>query len=504
MSTTTDRTARPPTETTGGGNRRWLILVVLATAQLMVVLDATIVNIALPEAQKSLGFSDDQRQWVVTAYSLAFGSLLLLGGRITDMFGRRTVFIVGLVGFAASSALGGWGPNFEILVTARALQGVFGALLAPAALSLLTVTFAGSRDRAKAFSIYGAISGAGGAVGLLMGGVLTEYISWNWCLYVNVFFAVVAVIGAVFLLPRRESAATKPRLDWIGTILVTSGLFMLVYGFANSESKGWSAGSTIVFLVAGVVVLAAFVWTQTRSAHPLLPLRIVLDRTRGTSYLVMLISAIGMFGMFLFLTYYLQQTLGYSPVITGVAFLPMVAALAISASVIGSTLATRLSPKILVTAGLAVAACGMALLTTIGADTSYATGILPSLLIFGGGVGAVFSSAMSLATVGVDKDDAGVASAMLNTAQQVGGSIGVAVLSSVSASAITSYIESHTPSVANPQAMAAMTQSAAISGYQTVFWLSAGFFAVGALLSGLLYRNEVPQVDPDAEPVIAH
>ena len=495
-----------PAATGRGIDRRWLILAVLALAQLMVVLDATIVNIALPEAQQSLGFGDGQRQWVVTAYSLAFGSLLLLGGRINDLFGRKNSFIIGLIGFAAASALGGWGPNFEILVMARALQGVFGALLAPAALSLLTVTFAGSADRTRAFGVFGAISGAGGAIGLLMGGVLTDYLSWHWCLYVNVAFALVALVGAIVFLPAHQKGSNSKRLDWWGTVSVTAGLFFLVYGFAHSETRGWSDPATLTFLVAAIVLLALFVWIETRVRHPLLPMRVLADRLRGASYLVMLISAVGMFGIFLFLTYYLQQLLGYSPIATGIAFLPMVGSIAVSASFSGAVLASRFSPRILVTSGLLVSALGMAFLTTIDVDSAYLTGILPGLLAVGLGLGCVFSSAMASSTAGVRADDAGVATATVNTAQQVGGSIGIALLSSVAASAADNYGAEPAPAASGDPAVIAqqLAEGAALAGYHAAFWVAAAFFAAGAVVSAAVYRNEIPEQDPDAEPVLAH
>src|SRR5215218_10034993 len=290
--------------------RRWAILVLLGIAQLMVVLDETIVNIALPSAQKALHFSDDDRQWIVTAYALAFGSLLLIGGRIGDLFGRKRVFIAGLLGFAVASAIGGAAQSFEVLVAARALQGAFGALLAPSALSLLTTTFTSADERGKAFGIYGAIAAGGGAVGLLLGGVLTEYLSWRWSLYVNLAFAIPAAIGALALLHNQAHAATA-RIDLPGTLTASGGLFALVYGFSNAETHSWGAASTIAFLAAGVALLAAFVAIQRRAEHPLLPLRVVLDRNRGGSYLAVGIVGAGMFGVFLFLTYYLQQTLGF-------------------------------------------------------------------------------------------------------------------------------------------------------------------------------------------------
>ena len=503
---TVDLAASSPPDT----RRRWAILVVLATAQLMVVLDATIVNIALPAAQYDLGFGDESRQWIITAYSLTFGGLLLLGGRINDLFGRKQSFVIGLAGFAAASALGGWSPSFEVLVAARALQGVFGALLAPAALSLLTVTFAGSADRGRAFGIYGAISGAGGAIGLLLGGVLTEYVSWNWCLYVNVAFAVVALVGALWLVPSHRTGSGGSGLDWPGTILVTAGLFSLVYGLSNSEVNGWSDTWTVPFIVIGIALLAAFVVVETRVEHPLLPMRVVLDRVRGTSYLVMLICAIGMFAVFLFLTYYLQSTLGYSPVITGVAFLPMVGALAVTGAVVGAALITRISPKILVATGMGLAGVGMMVLTRIQADSDYVSGVLPGLIITGVGLGVVFATAMSFSTIGVQAEDAGVASAMVNTAQQIGGSIGISLLSSFAATAATNYINDNTPgSVATsgpiPEAAVhAMKQGAELASFHTAFWWAAGFFFVGAALAAVLYPRAIPRTDPDAAPAIAH
>ena len=313
-------------------------------AQLMVILDATIVNIALPSAQASLGFSNADRQWVVTAYSLAFGGLLLLGGRLSDLVGRRRMLIIGLVGFAAASALGGAATSFAMLVIGRGLQGAFGALLAPAALSTLTVTFSDPAERGKAFGVYGAIAGAGGAVGLLLGGFLTEYLSWRWCLYVNVILGAVAVVGAVRLLtayPRDPDV----RIDWPGTILVVAGLVAFVYGLSEADTAGWGAPTTLTLLVAGVVLLAAFVLVEMRVQHPLLPLRIVLNRFRGGAYLAIGLSAIGIFGIFLFLTYYFQLTLAYSPVKSGLAFLPMVAAIVAASTTSSGILMPRVGPR---------------------------------------------------------------------------------------------------------------------------------------------------------------
>ncbi|MDL9936630.1 MFS transporter [Gordonia sp. ABSL1-1] len=483
--------------------RRWWILVVLALAQLMVVLDATIVNIALPAAQDDLGFSDELRQWVVTAYSLTFGGLLLLGGRLNDILGRKQCFMIGLTGFALASALGGWSPTFEVLIAARALQGVFGALLAPAALSLLTVTFAGSAERARAFGIYGAISGAGGATGLLLGGVLTEYVSWNWCLYVNVVFAAVALVGAAKLIPSRKPDS-HTKLDLPGTALVTAGLFALVYGLANSETNGWSDTWTLTFIGVGVALLAAFVFAETRVAHPLLPMRVVTSRIRGASYLVMGVAAVGMFSLFLFLTYYLQSTLGYSPVVTGVAFLPMVAALASSAALLGNAV-QRVGPRFLVGGGMIVSGIGILLLMRVDEHTSYVTGILPSLILGGLGLGAVFATAMAYSTYGVDAEDAGVASATVNTAQQVGGSIGVSVLSSIAGTAATGYVTDNPltgpPSEATLQAL---KQGAELASYHAAFAWASGIFIVGGIIVALIYPLRAPQADPNAETAFVH
>ena len=299
---------------------RWWILAVLGVAQLMVILDNTVVNIALPTAQHALGFSNADRQWVVTAYALAFGSLLLLGGRIGDLFGRKRTLIIGLAGFAGASAIGGASVNFPMLVTARTVQGAFGALLAPSVLALLTTTFTDFRERGKAFAIYGGIAEAGGALGLLLGGILTSYASWRWTLYINLVFAAVATVGAVLWL-KNDRAADRDPLDIPGLLLVTGGLFCLVYGFSHAETTAWSNPFTIGFLVVGVILLASFAVLETRARYPLLPPRIIQNRTRGGSILAMLFASMGLFGVFLFLTYYLQEILRFSPVKTGFAFL---------------------------------------------------------------------------------------------------------------------------------------------------------------------------------------
>src|SRR5215510_7349499 len=422
--------------------RRWLILGTVGLAQLMVVLDATIVNIALPSAQRALGFSTVDRQWVVTAYALAFGSLLLLGGRLGDLIGRKVTFLVGALGFAAASAVGGAATSFGMLVAARTAQGAFGALLAPAALSILSVTFSNPKERGKAFGVYGAIVGAGGAIGLVLGGILTEYLSWRWCLYVNLIFAGLAVMGAALLL-KRQRARTRSRLDLPGAALVSAAMFCLVYGFSNAASHGWHAPSTYGFLAAGVALLAAFAAWQARAASPLLPPRVVLDRNRGAAYLAVLITGAGMFGIFLFLTYYLQQTLHYSPVVSGAAFLPMIAMVVVSANLSNVVLLPRLGPKPLVAAGMLLAAASLVWLTRIGAGSGYASAVLGPLMAAGLGFGFTIAPSMNTGTFGVAPADAGVASATLNTGQQIGGSIGTSLLNTIFASAVAHYLTSH-------------------------------------------------------------
>ncbi|MCW2992556.1 MAG: transporter [Conexibacter sp.] len=485
-----------PASTDPHHDRRWLILAVLGLAQLMVVLDATIVNIALPSAQKDLGFSDDSRQWIVTAYALAFGSLLLLGGRIGDLFGRKWVFIAGLIGFAVASAAGGAAQSFGMLVGARALQGVFGAMLAPAALSLLTTTFTEPAERNKAFGVFGAIAGSGAAAGLLLGGILTEYLAWRWCLYVNLAFAGVAAFGA-FTLLTNTAHPDKPRLDIPGTITASAGLFGLVYGFSHAAQTSWSNGTTIGFLVAGVVLLAIFVAIQQRVANPLLPLRVILDRDRGGSYLAIGLTGIAIFGVFLFLTYYLQQNLGFSPIKTGLAFLPMTFLIMFTATVSQTKLLPKVGARPLVGAGLVLGCVGMLYLTGIGAHSSYWTHVFPGLVVMGAGFGLIFAPAIATATLGVEPGDAGVASAMVNTMQQIGGSIGTALLSTLAASATTAALAGEQPT---REAIA----QAAVHGYTTAFYWSAAIFAVAAVVCTALLRGGVHEPSAAGEPVLAH
>jgi EmrB/QacA subfamily drug resistance transporter len=471
------------TSTPATDRRRWITLVVVGLAQLMVVLDATVVNIALPSAQADLGFSDGQRQWVITAYSLAFASLLLLGGRLSDLIGRKRTFVIGLIGFAVASALGGAAGSFELLVAARALQGMFGALLAPTALAVLTTTFTVPKERARAFGVFGAIAGAGGAVGLLLGGVLTETLDWRWNLYINVFIAAFALVGALVFIPRVTRTGPRPRLDVPGTLLVSGALFGLVFGFSNAETGGWDAPLTWGMLAGAAVLLTAFVVWQARAAHPLLPLSIVLDRNRGAAYLSVLIAGAGMFGIFLFVTYYLQLTLGYSPIQTGLSFLPMIGMLVLAAQLGTNLFVPRFGPKLMVPTGMTLGAIGMFSLTFLDASSTYAPHVLVPLMIIGFAMGTIMPASMQTATLGVDRQFAGVASAMVNTSQQVGGSIGTALLNTLAATAAADYLAAHAP------VTEAVGVQAAITSYSTAYWWGAGFFAVGAVLSALLFRR---------------
>ncbi|MFF1281030.1 MFS transporter [Streptomyces sp. NPDC058299] len=466
-----------------GDANRWKALVFIALAQLMVVLDATIVNIALPSAQQDLGISDGNKQWVVTAYALAFGGLLLFGGRIADLWGRKRTFVLGLVGFAAASALGGAATTGGMMFGARALQGAFGALLAPAALSLLAVMFTDAKERAKAFGIYGAIAGGGGAVGLILGGFLTEYLDWRWTFFVNVPFAVVAAAGAYFVIREPEGGRNRSPLDIPGVILSTLGLVSLVYGFTRAASDGWADSVTVAMFVASVVLLVAFVIVEARVKAPLLPLRVVTDRNRGGIYLSLGLAIIGMFGLFLFLTYYLQIVKGYSPVKTGFAFLPMVAGMITGSTQIGTRLMTRVPARMLMGPGFLVAGLGMLLLTQLEIGSSYAGLLLPAVVLLGLGMGTAFMPAMSLATQGVQPRDAGVASAMVNTSQQVGGAIGTALLNTIAASATTSYVRDHIAGAAAKPQQELVKLQGMVHGYSTAIWFAVGILALASLIA---------------------
>jgi EmrB/QacA subfamily drug resistance transporter len=453
---------------------RWRTLFVVAIAQLMIVLDSSIMNIAIPSAKIELGISDANQQWIITAYTLAFGSLLLLGGRIGDYMGRKKIFLIGLVGFAAASALGGVASNEGMLYASRALQGVFAALLAPAALAIISVTFTVPAERAKAFGVIGAISGGGAAIGLILGGTLTEYFSWRWCLGVNVPIAVIAALLAIKFV-RESKAQGDNSYDIPGVVTATAGLFSLTYGFNEAALKGWSSNVTIGFFVAAVVLLVMFVMIEMRVKNPLMPLRVVTERNRAGSYLGSLVVGAGLFSMFLFLGLYLQVILGYTPLRSGFAFLPFTAGIIIFAG-IASQLLPKFGPKPLMVPGLVAASIGLLMLARITPETSYTSYVLPSLLIMSSGMALVFIPLTSTSLHAVSSHDTGVASAMLNTSQQVGGSLGTALLNTVAATATTTY------AAANTQLGEKVMPFAMTHGFTVAFKFSAALLFVGAIV----------------------
>lgn len=477
----------------GTDPNRWRALIVIAIAQLMIVLDASIVNIALPSIQQDLGISDADRQWAVTAYTLAFGSLLLLGGRIADYAGRKRMFIVGLIGFAGASALGGVAVNAPMLFAARGLQGVFAALLAPAALSLITVTFTDSKERAKAFGVYGAISGGGAAIGLVLGGILTQYASWHWCLLVNVPIAIIAVFLAIPFV-RESMASGSTKYDFPGAITATLGLFCLVFGITRAESSGWGGTSTLTFGAVAALLLILFLFIESRSSHPLLPLRILLERNRGGAYLASFFVGVGLFSMFLFISYFFQIVLGYSPLTSGLLFLPFSAGVIISAG-IASQLLPRFGPRWVTFTGFVMATVGMLLYLRLAADSTYVAGVLPSIILMSLGMGLVFVPLSAVALFGVSGNDAGVASAVLNTSQQIGGSIGVAFLNTLAASATAVYALKNGVELFDPNAQ--------VAGYHVTFIWSAAILGVAGLIWVLLVRmSRDDMAKDDAVPAV--
>jgi EmrB/QacA subfamily drug resistance transporter len=469
--------------------RRFRALAVIGIAQLMIVLDASVVTIALPHAQAALHISNANRQWALTAYTLAFGGLLLIGGRIADYLGRKRVFILSLLGFAAASALGGLAQDAAMLFGARALQGAFAALMAPSSLSLLTVTFTEARERARAFGVYGAIAGGGAAIGLVLGGALTQYASWRWTLLINV---PIGIIAAVFA--KREITESKAdgarHYDVPGAVLVTGALVSLVYGFTRAEIDGWGSPVTISLLMAAVVLLGAFIVRERSTANPLLPLRVVLDRNRGGSFLASLLVGMSLFGMFLFLTYYMQGILGYSALRTGIAFLPFSAGIIFSAGM-ASQLLPRFGPRVLMTVGLSAAAVAMVWFAQIGVHTSYVSHVLPAEIVMSVGLGFAFVPFSSTALIGVAPHDAGVASALINATQQIGGSMGTALLNTIANSATSSYMVAHHQS-------SAFHDLGLVHGYTTGFLFGVVVLVIAVVgAAGLIKasRKDLPTGD---------
>ncbi|QUH03550.1 MFS transporter [Saccharopolyspora erythraea] len=473
-----------PAALSGGRNsgRRWWTLAVVSAAQLLVVLDGTIVNIALPSAQQALGMSDGHRQWAITAYALGFGGLLLVGGRLSGALGHRRAFLVGLVGFAAASALGGGAVHELVLFGARALQGVFAAVLAPAGLSLLTTTFTGPGERGRAFGVFAAVGAAGSAVGLIAGGLLTEYASWRWCLYVNVPVALLAALG-VALVPRDRVLAAPGRLDVAGALLSLAGFAAVVYAFNRAEPLGWGATEVLALLGAGVVLLAAFVAVEVRAAHPLLPMRVLLHRRRAGAFVAITSMFVAMFGFYLFMSYYTQTVLGYSPVQAGLALIVNALAALAGSTLIAGKLHGRVAPAVLVVPGLLAAAAGMLVLTRLTADTTHVLAgyLLPALVLTGLGLGCVMPPTASLATAGMAGHDVGAASAAYNAAQQLGAALGTALLNTLAAGATAAHLASDRH---------ALPAAATVSGYTTALTVAAAILLVAACLTAALLGGQ--------------
>ncbi|MBF4621434.1 MFS transporter [Clavibacter sp. VKM Ac-2542] len=470
--------------------KRWWALVVLALTQLVVVLDGTIVNIALPQAQQELGLSDVERQWVVTAYALAFGALLLLGGRVADYWGRKRTFMVGMIGFGIASVIGGLAQNGTELIVARGLQGVFAALLAPAALALLTVTFPSGRERNTAFAVFGTVAGAGAAVGLVLGGVLTEFADWRWCLLVNVFFVIVGVIGGAVLVTESKAEGDN-RYDMLGAVTVTLGLGSLVYGFTLAE-HGWGQIDTIGFLALGAGLLALFVLIESRVAQPLLPLRVVTDPVRGGAFLIQAIVGSVLIGAMLYVAFHLQIVLGMDPLPAGLATLPMTLMIMLMAPV-ATKLLSSVGPRPMMIGGPLISAAGLAYLSRITVDGSYFVQVMPALIVLGVGMAFIFVPLQNLALTGVKPQDAGAASATLNSALQIGGSIGLSVFTALYASTVNRYD-------GGGSELDAFT-----SGYSVAFLAAAIGLVLASIIAAVFIRGSKSDLLPqgaDAEAAV--
>ena len=450
---------------------RWRALFVIAISQLMVVLDASIVNIAIPKAMHDLGISRTNSQWVVTAYTLAFGSLLLLGGRVADFVGRKKAFIIGLIGFAGASALGGFAANQGMLFGARALQGVFGALLAPAALSIINVTFTVPKERAKAFGVYGAIAGGGAAIGLILGGVLTQYVSWRWCLGVNVPIAIIAVLLAIPFV-HESKAEGDHSYDIPGAITVFIGLFCLVFGFSRVATYGWTNSHTYIFFILALIFLVVFFYIEKNAKGPILPIRVLTERNRGGSYLATLLVGSGLFAMFFLLSLYFQNILGYSPLKSGFAFLPFSMGVIAFAGV-ASNLLPKFGARPLMLTGLIMASIGLLLLSRITPTSSYLTHVLPSIIVMSTGLALVFIPSATAGLHGIEQRDSGVASALINTSQQIGGSLGAALLNTIAVTAATTFGRAHS---------ALPPTYGLVHGYSVAFKFGTVFLLIAAVI----------------------
>ncbi len=449
----------------------WIVLAVVCLGQFMVVLDATVVNVALPTVQKDLGFSVSSLQWVINAYTLVFGGFLLLGGRAADLFGRRRLFLAGVVVFTAASVIDGLAPNAGVLIVARGLQGLGGALVSPAALSILTTSFADGKPRAKAMGVWAAIAVGGGAMGLIFGGILTEYADWRWVFFVNLPVGLITLALGIRLVPESKGEGAQG-FDLVGAFTVTAGLVLLVYGIVKAQSAGWISGTTFGLVGLSVVLLVAFVVWEQRTASPLLRLGIFRTRSLTAANLTMLVVAGGMFSVFYFATLYVQQVLGLSPVQAGCGFLPLTAAIILSSGA-SQGLIGRVGVRTIAIIGMTVGAIGLLLLSRVSVGGSYVTDVLPGITVMGLGLGGVFVPMTLIGTTNVDADDAGLASGLFNTSQQVGGALGLAILSTIAANAATGS----GPLVAT------------VAGYRAGFAAAAALMVAGLVMTVVLIRN---------------
>ncbi|HWT24843.1 MAG TPA: MFS transporter [Solirubrobacteraceae bacterium] len=477
----------PPGE---GGSNRWLVLVIVCLAQFMVILDATVVNVALPSIQQDLGFSPADLQWVINGYTLVFGGFLLLGGRAGDLIGRRKVFVAGVVVFTAASLLNGLATSSEFLVASRALQGLGGALVSPAALSIITTTFAEGADRTKALGVWSAIAAGGGAFGLLLGGILTDLLSWEWIFFVNIPIGIATVALALRHVPESRAAQRQATADVPGAVTVTAGLVVLVYAIVKAEDFGWGSAETLGLAAISVALLAAFVFIESRSPAPLIRLGIFRVRSLLGANGVLLVVAGGLFAFFFFSSLYVQQILGYSPLQAGLAFLPVTAGIMVGAA-LAQQLVKRIGVRTVSVIGMIVAATGLLLLSDSPVDGTYAGTILPGLIPQSIGMGLTFVPVTLIATTNVGEEDAGLASGLFNTSQQVGGALGLAILSTLAADKTADVIAGGS---SQPRAL--------VDGFNVAFFAAAILIAAGALLLLLMVRrSDVANVNPDAAPV---
>ena len=478
---------------TNSERRRWLVLAVTVAAQFMVILDVSVVNVALPSIKHDLHFSQESLQWVITAYSILFGGMLLLGGRLADLLGRRRLFMAGVAVFTVGSLLSGLAWSEGALIATRALQGLGGALLAPAALSIVVTTFREGRERNIALGVWGAASGIGGAVGVLLGGVLTSYLSWSWIFFVNLPVGVAVLAVSPWLLSESRAALAHRHFDVAGATSITAGLMVLVYAITRASQHGWSNGVTVGLLATAAALIAAFVGIEARSPAPLLPLRIFRLRTLSAANATMLVIGATAFGQFFLLTLYLQEVLRYSAIETGVAFVAITVTLVAVAN-LGQALTTRLGARPVLSAGLLLTAAGGALYARMPADGHYFWNVLPGLLLSGIGLALSFVPVMIAGLTGVQPADAGVASGLINTNRQIGGSIGLAAVTTIAATASSHYAHSH--------AVPAFSSPALTHGFQIAFYTLSGLALAGAAIAAAFVESK-PKAAPRAKPVEA-